>query len=97
MLQHQITLCVLENFCENLCFCNRVVQNQVQLVAGAKFCCCDMSSNLLHQVIPNLYTGRDLSQQSVAATCCLAACFDVKMTHKNMGNFMNTNLGIHIP
>ena len=50
MSQRQITLCVLDNFYENLCLPNRILSQQhvtknqiqfVQLVGAIKFCCRD--------------------------------------------------------
>ena len=50
--QRQIASCVMKNFCENLCLCNRILSqrhvakksNQTEfglLVAATKFCCTD--------------------------------------------------------
>ena len=67
-LQQQIASCVLENFCENLCRCNRICRHNkshidfLWLVAATNFCCGDKD---FHKNSP-VHTER-----SVAATCRL--------------------------
>ena len=68
--QQQIALCVLENFYENLCLCNRISSQQhvtknqiiqfVQLVGAIKFCCRDSTDKAICRC--------DVPLQSVAAT-----------------------------
>ena len=71
-LQRKIASCVLENFCENLCRCNRICRRHkshsplwfdfLQLVAATKFCCGDKDFHKNSSV----HTKR-----FVAATCRL--------------------------
>ena len=63
--QRQIASCVLENFCENLCLCNRILSQQ------------HVTKNQIRQNLCDLYTWSDLSPRRVAATCRLV-CTDLK-------------------
>ena len=73
--QRQIALCVLENFCENLCLGNRslwqqhVAENQIRQNFVT---CCGDTILLQRQRFSQKFssTQSDLSLRCVAATCC---------------------------
>ena len=75
-LRRQIAPSVLENFCENLCGCKRILlpQQVVQIQYDLIFCDLLQRQNsvaatkIFTQILQ--YTRRDLSLQRVTATCC---------------------------
>ena len=85
-LQRQIAPCVLENFCENLCSCNRILlpQQVAQIQSDMIFCDLLQRQNSVSEtkIFTKIfqYTRSDLSLQlvarpvhmewSVAPTCC---------------------------
>ena len=74
--RRQIAPSVLENFCENLCGCKRILfpQQVVQIQSDLIFCNLLQRQNsvaaikIFTQILQ--YTQSDLSLRGVAATCC---------------------------
>ena len=75
-LRRQFAPSVLENFCENLCGCKRILSQQqvVQIQSDLIFCDLLQRQNsvaaikIFTQILR--YTRSDLSLRGVAATCC---------------------------
>ena len=79
MSQRQIASCVQENFCENLCLCNRVLSQQqvTQILSDLIFC--DLLQRQNYVAETKIFTKFsstheaicrcDVSLQRVAATC----------------------------
>ena len=64
--QRQIASYVLENFCENLCLCNRILSQRHVAKNQIRQNLCDLSRRQTSVA----ETRRDLSLRCVAATCC---------------------------
>ena len=79
MSQRQIASCVQENFCENLCLCNRVLSQQQVAQMGLIWffaTCCSDKIMLRRQRFSQKFSSTheaicrcDVSLQRVAATC----------------------------
>ena len=96
MLWRQIPLCVLENFCENLCFCNRILSQQHVVKNQIRQNLCDLSRRTSQQQIPSCvlenfcenlcFCNRILSQQHVAKSksdrICATCCVDKIMLQR---------------
>ena len=76
MSQRQIASCVLENVCENLCRCNRILlpQQVAQIQSDLIFCDLLQRQNSVAEtkIFTKIlqYTRSDLSLQRVASPCC---------------------------